>query len=168
MFWSRLDFVARSLLPMAITLLLAVASGLPTHIPSLGAVSPLLSLMAVYYWSIFRPDLMSSFAVFGAGLFQDILSSTPLGAFAFVFLLVRVVLVAQRRFFINNSFVVMWWGFILVAVGSLALAWVITSLLNMTLISASGVIFQAFLTLSLFPCFAWFFFRVQQAFLQQA
>ena len=168
MLWSRLDFVARSLLPMAITLLLAVASGLPTHIPSLGAVSPLLSLMAVYYWSIFRPDLMPPFAVFGAGFFQDILFSTPLGAFAFIFLLVRVIVVAQRRFFIGNSFVVMWWGFMLVAVGALALAWGITSLLNMTLISASGVIFQAFLTLSLFPCFAWFFFRVQQAFLRQA
>ena len=168
MLWSQLDFVARSLLPMAITLLLIVASGLPTHTPSFGTVSPVLSLMAVYYWSIFRPDLMPPFAVFGAGLFQDILFNTPLGVFAFVFLLVRVVVVAQRRFFISNSFVVMWWGFMLVAVGSLALAWGITSLLNMTLISASGVIFQAFLTLSLFPCFAWFFFRVQQAFLQQA
>ena len=168
MLWSQLDFVARSLLPMAIILLLIVASGLPTHTPSFGTVSPVLSLMAVYYWSIFRPDLMPPFAVFSAGFFQDILFSTPLGAFAFIFLLVRVIVVAQRRFFIGNSFVVMWWGFMLVAVGSLALAWGITSLLNMTLISASGVIFQAFLTLSLFPCFAWFFFRVQQAFLQQA
>ncbi len=167
MLWSRLDFVARSISPMAITLLLVVASVLPTHTPSFGTVSPILSLMAVYYWSIFRPDLMPPFAVFGAGLVQDILFSTPLGAFAFIFLLVRMVVVAQRRFFIGNSFVVMWWGFMLVAVGSLALAWGITSLLNMTLISASGVIFQAFLTLSLFPCFAWLFFRVQQAFLRQ-
>ena len=168
MLWSRLDFVARSFSPMAITFLLAAVSGLPTHTLSFGTVSPVLSLMAVYYWSIFRPDLMPPFAVFGAGLFQDILFSTPLGAFAFVLLLVRVVVIAQRRFFISNSFVVMWRGFMLVAVGSLALAWGITSLLNMTLISASGVIFQAFLTLSLFPCFAWVFFRVQQAFLRQA
>ncbi|MBL6934295.1 MAG: rod shape-determining protein MreD [Alphaproteobacteria bacterium] len=168
MLWSRLDLVARSLTPMAITLLLAVISVLPMQIPSFGAVSPVLSLMAVYYWSIFRPDLMPSVAVFGAGLFQDILSGTPLGAFALVFLLVRLTVVSRRRFFIGNSFVVMWWGFMLVAVGSQALVWEITSLLSMTLISPSGVAFQVFLTLSLFPCFAWLFFRAQQAFLRQS
>ena len=79
MLWNRLDLVARSLSPMAITLLLVMVSVLPMHIPFFGTVSPVLSLMAVYYWSIFRPDLMPSFAVFGAGLFQDILSGTPLG-----------------------------------------------------------------------------------------
>lgn len=168
MLWSRLDLVARSLTPMAITLLLAVISVLPMQIPSFGAVSPVLSLMAVYYWSIFRPDLMPSVAVFGAGLFQDILSGTPLGAFALVFLLVRLTVVSRQRFFIGNSFVVMWWGFMLVAVGSQALVWEITSLLSMTLISPSGVAFQVFLTLSLFPCFAWLFFRAQQAFLRQS
>lgn len=168
MLWQRLDLIARSLSPMAITLLLVVVSVLPTHIPSFGMVAPVLSLMAVYYWSIFRPDLMPSFAVFGAGLFQDILSGTPLGAFALVFLLVRVTVVSRRRFFIGNSFVVMWWGFMLVAAGSLALVWQIASLLNMTLINPSAVAFQFFLTLSLFPCLAWLFFRAQQAFLRQS
>lgn len=168
MLWQRLDLIARSLSPMAITLLLVVVSVLPMHIPSFGAVSPVLSLMAVYYWSIFRPDLMPSFAVFGAGLFLDILSGTPLGAFALVFLLVRVTVVSQRRFFIGNSFMVMWWGFMLVTAGSLALVWEIASLLNMTLISPSAVAFQFFLTLSLFPCLAWLFFRAQQAFLRQS
>jgi rod shape-determining protein MreD len=168
MLWSRLDLVARSLSPIAITLLLVMISVLPMQIPFFGTVSPVLALMTVYYWSIFRPDLMPSFAVFGAGLFQDILSGTPLGVFAFVFLLVHVTVVSQRRLFIGNSFVVMWWGFMLVAVGSQALVWGITSLLSMTLISPSGVLFQVFLALSLFPCFAWLFFHARQAFLRQS
>ena len=168
MFWNQLNLVARSLSPMAITLLLVMVSVLPMHIPFFGTVSPVLSLMAVYYWSVFRPDLMPSFAVFGAGLFQDILSGTPLGVFALVFMLVRVAVVSKQKFFTGNSFVVMWWVFMLVAAGSLVLVWGLASLLNMTLISPLGVAFQVFLTFVLFPCFAWLFFRVQQAFLRQS
>ncbi len=168
MFWNQLNLVARSLSPMAITLLLVMVSVLPMHIPFFGMVSPVLSLMAVYYWSVFRPDLMPSFAVFGAGLFQDILSGTPLGVFALVFMLVRVAVVSKQKFFTGNSFVVMWWVFMLVAAGSLVLVWGLASLLNMTLISPLGVAFQVFLTFALFPCFAWLFFRVQQAFLRQS
>ena len=168
MLWNQLDLVARNLSPMAITLLLVMVSVLPMHIPFFGTVSPVLSLMAVYYWSVFRPDLMPSFAVFGAGLFQDILSGTPLGVFALVFMLVRVAVVSKQKFFTGNSFVVMWWVFMLVAAGSLVLVWGLASLLNMTLISPLGVAFQVFLTFVLFPCFAWLFFRAQQAFLRQS
>ena len=168
MFWNQLNLVARSLSPMAITLLLVMVSVLPMHIPFFGTVSPVLSLMAVYYWSVFRPDLMPSFAVFGAGLFQDILSGTPLGVFALVFMLVRVAVVSKQKFFTGNSFVVMWWVFMLVAAGSLVLVWGLASLLNMTLISPLGVAFQVFLTFVLFPCFAWLFFRAQQALLRQS
>ncbi len=168
MFWNQLDLVARSLSPMAITLLLVMVSVLPMHIPFFGMVSPVLSLMAVYYWSVFRPDLMPSFAVFGAGLFQDILSGTPLGVFALVFMLVRVAVVSRQKLFTGNSFVAMWWVFMLVAAGSLVLVWGLASLLNMTLISPLGVAFQVFLTFALFPCFAWLFFRAQQAFLRQS
>ncbi len=168
MFWNQLNLVARSLSPMAITLLLVMVSVLPMHIPFFGMVSPVLSLMAVYYWSVFRPDLMPSFAVFGAGLFQDILSGTPLGVFALVFMLVRVAVVSKQKFFTGNSFVVMWWVFMLVAAGSLVLVWGLASLLNMTLISPLGVAFQVFLTFVLFPCFAWLFFRAQQALLRQS
>ncbi len=168
MFWNQLNLVARSLSPMAITLLLVMVSVLPMHIPFFGMVSPVLSLMAVYYWSVFRPDLMPSFAVFGAGLFQDILSGTPLGVFALVFMLVRVAVVSRQKLFTGNSFVAMWWVFMLVAAGSLVLVWGLASLLNMTLISPLGVAFQVFLTFALFPCFAWLFFRAQQAFLRQS
>ncbi len=163
MFWQRLDLIARSVSPMAITLLLVVISALPMHIPSFGTVSPILALIAVYYWPIFRPDLMPSLAVFGAGLFQDILFDTPLGAFALIFLLVRMFIVSQRRFFVDNSFVAMWSGFMLVTAGSLATIWLIVSLFNVAFISSTAVAVQFFLTLFLFPCFAWLFSRVQRA-----
>ncbi len=163
MLWQRLDLIARSVLPMAITLLLVVISALPMHVPSFGTVSPVFALIAVYYWPIFRPDLMPSLAVFAAGLLQDILSDTPLGVFALVFLLVRMFIVSQRRFFVDNSFVAMWLGFMLVTAGSLATIWLIVSLFNVAFISSTAVAVQFFLTLFLFPCFAWLFSRVQRA-----
>lgn len=166
--WQRLDLFARNLSPLAITLSLVVIGVLPMHVPGFVTIVPALSLMAVYYWSIFRPDLMSGFAVFCVGLFQDILSGMPLGVSALVLLLVRVTVVSKRRFFMGNSFLVMWGGFLLVAAGAMALTWEFISILNATLAHPSSLIFQYLLTLALFPCFTWLFIRAQQAFLRQA
>ncbi|MBT4770771.1 MAG: rod shape-determining protein MreD [Rhodospirillaceae bacterium] len=166
--WHRLDFIARNLSPFAITLFLVVLSVVPTHIPGFGTIVPALSLMAVYYWSIFRPDLIPAWTVFLVGLFQDILVSTPLGLHALILLLVRATVVSRRRFFMGNSFFIMWGGFMLVAAGALAIGWEVLSLLNLTMINPSSLAFQYFLTVGLFPCFTWLFIRVQQAFLPQA
>lgn len=164
--WQRLDLVARNFSPLAITLCLVMICVLPMHVPGFGSIVPALSLMAVYYWSIFRPDLMSVFAVFCVGLFQDILFGLPLGVSALVLLLVRLTVVSKRRFFMGNSFLVMWWGFMLVAAGAQALTWEFLSILNARMIYPAPLIFQYLLTLALFPCFTWLFIRAQQAFLR--
>ena len=166
--WHRLDSIARNLSPLEITLFLVVLSVIQTHIPGFGTIVPALSLMAVYYWSIFRPDLIPAWAVFLVGIFQDILVSTPLGLHAIILLLVRTTVVSRRRFFMENSFLIMWGGFMLVAAGALAIGWEILSLLNLTMINPTSLAFQYLLTFALFPCFTWLFIRVQQAFLPQA
>ena len=160
--WHRLDLVARNLSPLVLTLMLVILGMLPVHVEGIGVVLPALSLMAVYYWSIFRPDLMPVAAVFAVGLFQDILSGIPLGVHALVFVLVRTAVMSKRRFFLGHSFVTIWWGFALLGAGALALTWEIVSLLNGTLFNPSAVAFQYLLTLALFPCFAWIFTQVQK------
>ena len=164
--WQRLDTIARRMLPVAFTLVLAMAAAAPLHIPAFSAVVPAVTLISVYYWTIFRPDLMPAPAVFVVGLFQDIVSGMPLGVNALMLLLVFAVVLSQRRFFLGKSFLVMWWGFALIVIGALGGQWMIVSSLDRTILDPVPAVFQGTVTLALFPFLTRFFIRSQQALLR--
>ncbi|HAE75290.1 MAG TPA: hypothetical protein DCG52_02740, partial [Alphaproteobacteria bacterium] len=59
-------------------------------------------------WSIFSPTLLPFYGLFFLGLLQDILSNpNTLGLNAGLFLLVRLFLELEKRFFINQGFIVL-------------------------------------------------------------
>ena len=78
-------------------------------------MAPALPLIAVFYWTLYRPDLMPPVAAFVIGLLQDILGGLPLGVSACVLVGVHAAVNTQRRFFIGKSFAVVWLGFALVS-----------------------------------------------------
>jgi rod shape-determining protein MreD len=164
--WQRLDTIARRILPVALTLFLAMAAAVPLRVPAFSAVVPAVTLISVYYWTIFRPDLMPAPAIFATGLFQDIVSGVPLGVNALVLLLVFAVVLGQRRFFLGKSFLVMWWGFGLIVTGALAGEWMILSSLERTILDPVPAAFQGAVTLALFPFLTRLFIRSQQALLR--
>src|SRR5207248_10284813 len=63
--------VAR-MLPIATTLLAATIAILPVPVPGYAALTPAFTLMAVYHWTIYRPDLLPPIGVFAIGLAQDL------------------------------------------------------------------------------------------------
>src|SRR5882757_800049 len=77
--------------PTATILILALLSVLPLRFPDYAAVAPLLALAGIYYWTIYRPNLLPPAAVFLCGLVLDLLSGAPLGVAALVFLLGSVL-----------------------------------------------------------------------------
>lgn len=165
-FWQRLDSTARRMLPVAITLALAIAAAVPIHVPGLGEVAPEVTLISIYYWTIFRPDLVPTPAVFAIGLVQDVLAGTPLGVNALVLLLVFAVVLGQRRFFLGKSFLVMWWGFLLVVTGASVCTWMILSSLDGVIINPLPAVFEGLVTVAVFPVLTWLFIRSQQALLR--
>jgi rod shape-determining protein MreD len=165
-FWTRVDVVGRNLAPFAVTAMLILASMVPLHLPGYGAVAPELGLMAVYYWTIHRPDLLRPSFSFGLGVMQDLLGGTPLGSTALVYVLVCWLILTRRRFFLSSGFMMLWVGFAIVVLGAAGVSWLSHSLLRMAVLPAAPVIFQALLTLALFPPFAWLFIKVHRAFLQ--
>ncbi|MGB8273741.1 MAG: rod shape-determining protein MreD [Alphaproteobacteria bacterium] len=167
MVWQRLESLARRLSPLLITVLFSMASVMPLHIPGLAPVAPALSLMAVYYWAIFRPDLLPAPLVFVAGVFQGVLSGLPLGVEALVLVSAFGIVSSQRRFFLGKSFVVMWWGFLLVAAGALSATWVMVSALRGAVIDPSPVLLELVMTLALFPFVTWILVRAQRGLLRQ-
>ena len=122
---QRLDRFARNLIPFALSLLLVIIGTLPLQIPGYGLVAANLALMSVFYWSVYRPDLLPPWVAFLIGLLQDILVGTPPGLNALVLLLARAMVVSQGRVFRGKSFLVMWWGFAMVALGAQVLVWLL-------------------------------------------
>jgi rod shape-determining protein MreD len=165
--WQRLDQAGRSLAPMAVTVMLVLLSMVPLYLPGYAAVAPALALMSIYYWAIHRPDLIRPSAAFVIGLLQDMLVGAPLGMTALVLLLCHWVVVSQRGFFLANSFVLLWVGFAFIVFGAALVQWLAFSILTLTVMPLEAALFQALLTLALFPVFAWLFIRVHRAFLKE-
>lgn len=164
--WVQMDTLVRHLVPVTVTLLLLLLTALPTHMPGLASIAPILPLMGVYYWAIYRPDLLPAWVAFLIGLLYDIVSGTPLGVNALVLLLVQGVAAAQRRFFLGKSFLVAWWAFGLLAAGAMGMAWLLVSLLGGRAVDPAPVIFEYLLTMGLFPLLTWLLARTQMAFLK--
>jgi rod shape-determining protein MreD len=165
-FWHRVDRFARDLTPFALTFVLLVINAIPFHIPGFAQVAPLLSLIGIYFWAVYRPDLMPAAAVFLIGILHDFLAGLPVGVSALIFLVVLGAALAQRSFFFGKSFVIVWIGFIFVAAGALALEWLLLSVISGELIQVRSALYQFGLTVAFFPVLSWMFTRWQQAFLQ--
>jgi len=166
--WQRMDLLARQLTPSILTLALVVLNAVPLHLPELSRIAPLLPLMAIYHWAIFRPRLLPASVVFLIGVLQDVLGGTPVGVNALVFLAVYGAVLSQKRFLTGKSFAILWLGFALIAAGAMALSWLVVSALSVTLVEPRTVIFQYLLTLGLFPAVAWLLLLWQRAFLRHA
>ena len=164
--WQRLDAVARNLTPFGLTLVLVILSVVPLHLPDFQRVAPGLTLMAVYHWAIYRPNLLPASVVFLIGVLQDALTGLPLGISALVFLTVYGVVLSQRRFFAGKPFVIVWLGFALVAAGATVQSWLLMSLFNAAFLNPKAAFYQYVVTAGAFPLLAWVFLRWQRTFLR--
>ena len=166
-FWQRLDTAARSITPLALTLFLVILSVVPMRVPGYAEIAPVLALMAVYHWTIYRPNLMPLWSVFVLGALQDLLSGVPLGLYILVFLTVYGVVLSQRRFFAGRSFPLYWLGFGIMSFCATIESWFIASLWHLSLLSFETVFFQFLLSMGIFPLVAWVFLTWQQTLLGQ-
>ena len=157
---ARLLRVLRTLLPGLVTLLAVLIMVLPLGVSFAAVVTPFLSLMAVYYWSIYRPDLLPPAAVFAIGVLQDILTGGPVGLLALVLLLVQALAVSQRRILLGQAFSVEWAGLLLVAAGAGLVSWLLACVYFLALVPPLPFVVQALITAALYPLGSWLFTRV--------
>lgn len=164
--FQRMDLWVRQLLPLGTTLMLLLINVIPTRVPGFAGVAPVLVMMGVYYWTIYRPDLLSPLTAFLVGLAHDILSGTPLGVTAAVLLMVQGVTESQRRFFLGSGFAASWWGFGLVSLVAVSLQWVLVSAVFGQVLESRVVLFSYLMTLSLYPAVSWVLARTHVMFLR--
>ena len=156
------DSKARYMMPAVTTLFLAFLNVVPLGLPGISGVTPLVTMMAVFYWSVYRPDLLPAVVVFAIGLIQDILLGSPMGLMALTLLAMHGVVLTQRQVFLGKPFFVAWIGFAVISAGGFMLMWIITCVLAADLVLTHAVLFQfAFTTVS-FPLAAWVFVRIHR------
>ncbi|MDE1148441.1 MAG: rod shape-determining protein MreD [Azospirillaceae bacterium] len=163
--WQRLDQAGRHLVPFCATVASMLLGMTPLQLPDYSFVAPPLTLMSIYYWAIYRPDLLRPLLVFGIGVLQDLLGGSPLGMSALVFILAYWLVLTQRRYFLGNSFLFLWFGFALVAVGAGVVQWLAYSLMTVHLVGAMSAAAQAGLAIVVFPIPAWCFSKLHRGLL---
>jgi rod shape-determining protein MreD len=149
--WGQVDGGARKLIPVLTALVLILLAHTPVHLPGFSTITPLLGLMAIYHWTLHRPDLVPSIAIFALGLVTDALSGAPFGTNALVFLGVYGVVLAQRRFFHKKSFAVLWAAFLPITAAAAFLYWLLFMAMTRTLIDPAPLVFQVGITGALYP-----------------
>ena len=156
----QLDAQLRTLLPLLTGITAVVIDAQPLPFAGFEGVASFSTLCVVYFWSLYRPDLLTIPTTFAIGLIYDALTGLPLGVTPIMLLLVRNLLVTQQRFFLARSFPVIWACFVLLAPVALLSRWLLVSLWWGLLFPVAPVVVELLLTLALYPLASWLLGRL--------
>ncbi len=146
-----LENALRLSVPLLFLAGLFVLSVVSLPLPDIGVARPGLLVMAVYYWSVYRPTLMPPYLCFMAGLLLDFLIGLPLGVNAVILTLVQWIVRDQRRFLMGQAYIVIWLVFALVAFTTQFMQWGMYGLVHMQWAPVLPQILAAVATTLLFP-----------------
>lgn len=124
---ERVELAGRLIVPYSGLAVLFVISIVAVPYPLAVVLRAPFVLMALYYWSIYRPTLIPVWLVFAAGLALDLLTGAPAGLNALTFVICRILIFDQRRFLMAQNFLMIWLGFCLLDMGVYMLQWVMFS-----------------------------------------
>lgn len=149
------SFGIKSVLPFISILFLIIIMVLPYNMPLIGDIMPFLTLIGVYYWSVFKPELVPVSVVFVLGLLQDILLGSPFGLMSLLLVIVQQFIFSQGRQFLERDFLFNWFVFVMIVIGFGALSWAITSLYFRVFLDFVDVLGQILLTIAFYPLITW-------------
>ena len=127
---KKLENLLRLMVPHVLLLVLLLLSLVNLPLPYVGTVKPYLVLMAVYYWSIYRPTLVPPLLCFLMGMLLDIISGVPMGLNAFILVGVQWLVRDQRRFLMGQPYMTTWLVFGLVSLACGVWQWGLLGLVN--------------------------------------
>jgi rod shape-determining protein MreD len=152
---ARSTSVATPALVLAALVLITLT---PIRVPYIVAAAPLLPLMAVYHYSLWRPADLPGVLLLLLGLLYDLLvggAGSPIGVSALQFLLVRAAADANRRHLLSLSFPFLWLGWALLSAVAVAFAWGAFCTLNWRWVDPQPAMLQYALSLFFYPIVAW-------------
>ncbi len=148
---EKMSAALRLLVPYLLALAMFVLDTVSVAIPQLSDIRPSLTLLTIFYWSIYRPTLFPVFIPFLAGLMFDVLANLPLGLTAIIFVLVQWLVRSQRRFLMGQPYITVWTGFAFIAILGAATQWGLFGLIEGGWPPLMPVAASVALTIFLFP-----------------
>jgi rod shape-determining protein MreD len=151
--WTeRAEASARLIAPYSLMAVLFIFNTVSFSFPLTGSITAPLLLMAIYYWAIYRPTLIPAWIAFAAGLLVDLISGIDtVGISALVFVIVRWVMTDQRRYFMGQSFLMIWIGFTIVEITALFVEWAVYGILGSGWLPLRPLYFSALMGVAVFP-----------------
>ena len=154
---------AARVVPVLTIMLAAILALEPVPLPGYAALTPVFTLMALYHWMIYRPELVPPITLFAIGVGYDLLCGGPPGVTPLLLLLARAAVLHARRWFLDRGFAFVWTGFALLTVGAVALLWALECVLAWQLLGIADSLFRAAVTAALFPIASFVLGRTQHA-----
>jgi rod shape-determining protein MreD len=151
---NRLDGAARVSFPACITVLLMLLIAAPLGFNDQPALLPAVAIGCVWFWSLVQPDWLPPPIVFLIGLLLDLMGYLPPGVGVLTLLCVHGAALRLRRPLARKGFVLVWLAFLPVAAAAAVLIWLLVMLLTFRVLSPDPAIFQATLTIALYPLIA--------------
>ena len=120
--------------------------------------TPVLPLLVVFLYALYDPGALPAPVIFAGGLLHDLLTGAALGPWASVYLLVAVMIGAQRTYFLGRARDVVWVGFAGVSVAAMIVYWAEMSLLKGGFLPLRPAAYQFLVTVLSYPLAARAFF----------
>ncbi len=151
---AHIFYFLKSGIPFFVSFFLLMIGLFPVRLAFLTQLHVSLVFISLFYWIIFRPDLLPPIVVFLLGVCADLFYQTPLGLYTFSFLLFYLIIINQRRFLTNRSFSFLWGAFSVFVIPLFSAEWLLASLLFLHFLSFWSMIGQTFFIIGLFPLIA--------------
>jgi len=163
---QRVDHLIRQLLPASLVIVLTLLQAVPWRLPAMAGIVPMLPMIGVFYWSLYRPDLLVPSVAFVCGLVNDIVMGAPIGISSLIFLAIQGMTAAQRRFFNGKSFLVVWAGFATLAAGAIVIQLALSSALFGRTPLVKALLIEYLITVFCYPLPSWLFSKLQMSWLR--
>ena len=150
--WSEnLTLYFQRLLPLLFSLLLLFVSYIPLDLPISNNIRTEVGMICTYFWLLHRPDVFNLLSVYLLGLTEDVISSAPFGSNIFALLVLYVLVTNLSRFFNAKPFVIIWYGFALLSLGTFLSRWLLGSVFYSHFLPLAMVMFSYLVTAAAYP-----------------
>lgn len=150
-FSKKVEIFARFCGVYALVAAFILADVISFQIPFFQDIRPSFTLMALFYWSIYRPTLTPPLFAFAVGILIDLLSGLPVGLHAVLFVMVHYLVSGQRKMFMGQPFITVFFGYCFVAAAITGVQWLLYGLVTHSWVPLMPVMGMAALGIAFFP-----------------
>lgn len=123
---------------------------------------PSLPIIAIFLWTMYRPDLLPPLAVLALGVIMDLLIDAPVGVSPLAFLTAYTIVASQRLYWTTLPRGGVLVGFIIVMLSSGLVTWLATSFAFGKFVSLVPMLLESIVSVVAFPAVRWLFEPLQR------